>query len=146
MDIHSMNINRMPMSQDYRELPETDEDVERVLLKAQFDRSIRLMERAMDMWLLHEEYGERHCLLIPMYTDSDGRRIGAVKGEVTMSGVENMIEILEATLRQMRANQERMQAEQAEQMAELRASDDAEARKEDAELKRWLQEDAPYND
>ena len=141
-----MNINRMPMSQDYRELPETDEDVERVLLKAQFDRSIRLMERAMDMWLLHEEYGERHCLLIPMYTDSDGRRIGAVKGEVTMSGVENMIEILEATLRQMRANQERMQAEQAEQMAELRASDDAEARKEDAELKRWLQEDAPYND
>ena len=143
MDIHSMNINRMPMSQDYRELPETDEDVERVLLKAQFDRSIRLMERAMDMWLLHEEYGERHCLLIPMYTDSDGRRIGVVKGEVTMSGVENMIEILEATLRQMRANQERMQAEQAEQMAELRASDDAEA---EAELKRWLTEDAPYND
>lgn len=138
-----MNINRMPMSQDYRELPETDEDVERVLLKAQFDRSIRLMERAMDMWLLHEEYGERHCLLIPMYTDSDGRRIGVVKGEVTMSGVENMIEILEATLRQMRANQERMQAEQAEQMAELRASDDAEA---EAELKRWLTEDAPYND
>lgn len=141
-----MNINRMPMSQDYRELPETDEDVERVLLKAQFDRSIRLMERAMDMWLLHEEYGERHCLLIPMYTDSDGRRIGAVKGEVTMSGVENMIEILETTLRQMRANQERMQQEEAEQMAELRASDDVEARKEDAELKRWLTEDAPYND
>ncbi len=146
MDIHSMNINRMPMSQDYRELPETDEDVERVLLKAQFDRSIRLMERAMDMWLLHEEYGQRHCLLIPMYTDSDGRRIGAVKGEVTSSGIENMIEILESTVRQMRANHERMQAEQAEQMAELRASDDAEARKEDAELKRWLTEDAPYND
>ena len=141
-----MNINRMPMSQDYRELPETDEDVERALLKAQFDRSIRLMERAMDMWLLHEEYGERHCLLIPMYTDSDGRRIGAVKGEVTMSVVENMIEILEATLRQMRANQERMQAEHAEQMAELRASDDRDDTEADAELKRWLTEDAPYND
>ena len=140
-----MNINRMPMSQDFRELPETDEDVERVLLKAQFDRSIRLMERAMDMWLLHEEYGQRHCLLIPMYTDSEGRRIGVVKGEVTSSGVENMIEILEDTLRQMRANHERMQREKAEQMAELLASDEAEAAA-DADLKRWLREDAPYND
>lgn len=143
-----MNINRMPMSQDYREMPETDEDVERALLKAQFDRSIRLMERAMDMWLLHEEYGERHCLLIPMYTDSDGRRIGAVKGEVTMSGVENMIEILEATLRQMRANQERMQQEEEERLTEIMACDDRDDGEAaaDAELKRWLQEDAPYND
>lgn len=141
-----MNINRMPMSQDYRELPETDEDVERVLLKAQFDRSIRLMERAMDMWLLHEEYGERHCLLIPMYTDSDGRRIGAVKGEVTMSGVENMIEILEATLRQMRANQERMQQEEEERHDEIQACDDRDDAEAEAELKRWLTEDAPYND
>ena len=136
------------MSQDYREMPETDEDVERALLKAQFDRSIRLMERAMDMWLLHEEYGERHCLLIPMYTDSDGRRIGAVKGEVTMSGVENMIEILEATLRQMRANQERMQQEEEERLTEIMACDDRDDGEAaaDAELKRWLQEDAPYND
>lgn len=145
-----MNINRMPMSQDFRKMPATDEETERVLLKAQFDRSIRLMERAMDMWLLHEEYGERHCLLIPMYTDSDGRRIGAVKGEVTMSGLENMIEILESTVRQMRANQERMEQEEAERLTEIMACDDrddAEADAEaDAELKRWLQEDAPYND
>lgn len=141
-----MNINRMPMSQDYRELPETDEDVERALLKAQFDRSIRLMERAMDMWLLQEEYGERHCLLIPMYTDIDGRRIGAVKGEVTMSGLENMIEILESTVRQMRANHERMQREEEERLEEIQACDDRDDAEADAELKRWLQEDAPYND
>ena len=141
-----MNINRMPMSQDFRELPETDEDVERALLKAQFDRSIRLMERAMDMWLLHEEYGQRHCLLIPMYTDSDRRRIGAVKGEVTMSGLENMIEILESTVRQMRANHERMQREEAERLDEIQACDDRDDAEADAELKRWLQEDAPYND
>ena len=145
MDIHSMNIDRMPMSQDFRQMPATDEETERVLLKAQFDRSLRFMERAMDMWLAHEEYGERHCLLIPMYTDSEGRKIGVVKGEVTSSGIENMIEILEATVRQMRANHERMQREKAEQMAELLASDDGEAAA-DADLKRWLREDAPYND
>ena len=143
-----MNINRMPMSQDFRELPETDEDVERALLKAQFDRSIRLMERAMDMWLLHEEYGQRHCLLIPMYTDNEGRKIGAVKGEVTMSGLENMIEILEATVRQMRANHERMQQEEEERLTEIMACDDRDDGEAaaDADLKRWLTEDAPYND
>ena len=142
-----MNINRMPMSQDFRKMPATDEETERVLLKAQFDRSLRFMERAMDMWLAHAEYGERHCLLIPMYTDSEGRRIGVVKGEVTSSGIENMIEILEATVRQMRANQERMQQEEEERLEEIQACDDREdAEEADAELKQWLTEDAPYND
>ena len=81
-----------------------------------------------------------------MYTDSEGRRIGVVKGEVTSSGIENMIEILEATVRQMRANQERMQQEEEERLEEIQACDDRDDAEAEAELKRWLTEDAPYND
>jgi len=97
------------------------------------------------MWI-RDRYGQRHCLLIPMYTDNDGHRIGVVKGEVTSSGIENMIEILEATVRQMRANQERMQQEEEERLDEIMACDDRDDAEADAELKRWLTEDAPYND